>query len=110
MYRDNSENRHPKGWISEMFYNFQIEDGFKEADELWKPNLEEPFPLFRARARRVLDRVFAPKNSSVKCKWFIDSPSGLDYLFVASCFYHSPPRMECYDHGSVGTTRSYGSI
>jgi len=66
MYTDNSENRHPKGWISEMFSNYQIEDGFTEKDELWKSDLEETFPHFRARARDVLDRIFAPENASVK--------------------------------------------
>lgn len=67
MYTDNSENRHPKGWISEMFANYQIEDGFTEKDELWNPELEETFPRFRARARNVLDRIFAQENASVKC-------------------------------------------
>jgi len=67
MYKDNSENRHPKGWISEMFSNYQIEKGFTESDELWNPNLEETFPLFRKRGRNVLDRIFAPENASIKC-------------------------------------------
>ncbi|KIJ98874.1 hypothetical protein K443DRAFT_133282 [Laccaria amethystina LaAM-08-1] len=67
MYTDNSENRHPKGWISEMFSNYQIEDSFTESDELWNPDLEETFPHFRARARNVLDRIFAPENTLVKC-------------------------------------------
>ena len=73
MYTDNSENRHPKGWISEMFSNYQIEDGFTEKDELWNPDLEETFPRFRARARDVLDRIFAPENASVKCTYSIAS-------------------------------------
>jgi hypothetical protein len=67
IYTDNSENRHPKGWISEMFSNYQIEDGFTEQDELWDPKLRESIPHFRARARDVLDRIFAPENASVKC-------------------------------------------
>ena len=50
-----------------MFSNYQIEDGFTESDELWNPDLEETFPHFRARARNVLDRIFAPENVSVKC-------------------------------------------
>ena len=50
-----------------MFSNYQIEDGFTEKDELWNPELEETFPHFRARARNVLDRIFAQENASVKC-------------------------------------------
>ena len=104
MYKDDSENRHTKNWISNMFSNFQIEHGFTDQDELWDPKHEESLSSFRARVRKFLDRVFSPENASVKCKWFIDLLPVFDYSFVISCFYHCSPRVECYVHGSGGTT------
>ena len=79
-------------------------------DELWDPDLEETFPRFRARGRNILDRIFASENAAVKRKRPIGLIAVLDYLFVTSCFYHCPPRMECNDHGSVGIPRIYGSL
>jgi len=69
MYTNNSEKRHSSHWIKQMFPNFDL-DGLSDSDDdpLWNPNLEEAFPRFRARARDVLDNVFAPKNAFVKCK------------------------------------------
>jgi len=69
MYTDDSEKRHSRHWIKQMFPNFDA-DGLSEHDLLWNHKLEESFPHFRARARNVLDNVFAPKNlnASVKCK------------------------------------------
>ena len=113
MYTDDSEKRHSKRWIKKMFPKFNVNDlSDSDDDPLWNPNLEESFPHFRARARNVLDKVFAQNNASVKCKWSVDLglvPWQL-FLFVTSCFYNHSPRMERCIHGSIGTTRNHGQL
>jgi len=45
-------------YIQSTFPRFQVEDGFKEDDELWTANARETKEHVTARARTVLDSIF----------------------------------------------------
>ncbi|KAK1833927.1 histidine phosphatase superfamily [Podospora conica] len=52
------DRRRTRTWITENHPQFTIEEGFKEADELWKPDVRETLPEHAVRMKAFLDDLF----------------------------------------------------
>ena len=53
--------------IAERFPEFDFEDGFTEADELWKPDERETEEHMQIRAQRAMDRMFGEGGVKETC-------------------------------------------
>ncbi|KAH8674229.1 putative phosphoglycerate mutase [Xylariales sp. PMI_506] len=58
------DRRHPRSWIQERYPDYVIEEGFEEQDILWNKDLFETSEQHAARARRLLEDIFANDDST----------------------------------------------
>lgn len=59
------DRRRTRTWITENHPQFTIEDGFKEADELWKPDVRETLPEHAVRMKAFLDDMFSHDDETI---------------------------------------------
>lgn len=59
------DRRRTRAWIAENHPQFAIEDGFKEADELWKPDVRETLPEHAVRMKAFLDDMFSHDDETI---------------------------------------------
>jgi len=61
------DKRSPRSDIIKMFPEFNIEQGFTEADEMWRSDHRETEHELTVRLREALDEVF--RDDPANCTW-----------------------------------------